>query len=203
MGVKECVLIIKGTEDRGRMMVSTHSTHTCTRTVVVVVVVVYTHCDTRTRTHTRMYTPTHTHAHTHLSDDGRLRTSWAESHSCPSSGHVPPSRISSSICNAVRISSSMQPRQNVCTHLTKMHRWTGSRNTRLQAGQTRAGGSSTNLVGLAAISGRRAALPRAREGSRGVGGRGSSLRRTIPCAYPRQLNVRSSRVRVQHCGLKN
>ena len=81
---------------------------------------------------------------------------------------------------------------------------TGSRNTRLQAGQTRAGGSSTNLVGLAAISGRRAAQPRAREGSRGVGGRGSSLRRTI---YPRQptwqVNVRSSRVRVQHFILRS
>ena len=62
-------------------------------------------------------------------------TSWLESHSWSSMGHLaPPSIIFS-----------MHLRQKVCPHRTDI---TGSRNTVLHTGQVRAGGSSTNLVGL-------------------------------------------------------
>ena len=102
MGVKVCVLKVQRWRENGGQ-------HTCIRT----------HTCTRTCKH-MIYTHTHTYAHTHMYTrtarssicpmTARLRTSWAESHSCPSSGHVPPSRISSS----------MQPRQNVWPHLTEM-----------------------------------------------------------------------------------
>ena len=154
--MKVCVLKVQRWRENGGQQKCIR-THTCTRTRKHMYINTHT---THTRTHAHVHTHTHTARSSICPMTARLRTCWAESHSCPSSGYVPPSRISSS----------MQPRQNVWPHLTEM---TGSRNTRLQAGQTRAGGSSTNLVGLAAISrqlGRRAAQPRAREGSRGVEG---------------------------------
>ena len=110
--------------------------------------------------HTYAHARTHTHAHTHcevvdLSDDGPVEDQLGRV------AFLPVQRARAALPN--QLLDAAAPRQNVWPHLTEM---TGSRNTRLQAGQTRAGGSSTNLVGLAAISrqlGRRAVQPRARE----------------------------------------
>ena len=93
MGVKVCVLKVQRWRENGGQ-------HTCIRT----------HTCTRTRKH--MYINTHTtHTRTHAHVHTHTRT--ARSSICPmtarlrTSGHVPPSRISSS----------MQQRQNVWPHL--------------------------------------------------------------------------------------